>query len=107
MSEDAGRSDEPYVRESVDSFRRAGMATGDGFRELYGWGRSWFERRHSSVRSAIVVAVWFGENWTYNRVASHIIEVTLLLLRQVTSKAIILPSSTYSDIGQSSSPCKS
>lgn len=88
---DEDESDGPRVRRSVDSFRRAGSAASEGFGMLYEWSRAWFECRHSSIRFSIVVAVWFGGNWMYNRVAPTIVEITLALLRRISSELVLAP----------------
>lgn len=83
----AGRDqrDDPDVQESVDAFRRAGTAASNGFRTLYEWSYVWIERRHSLVQFAIGFVVWFGGNWTYNRIAPTLIEITLASLRRMSS----------------------
>lgn len=81
----------PRVRESVDAFRRAVMATSDGFRTLYEWSQAWVSRRHSLVQFAVVGTVWFAGNWTYNRIAPQIIEVTTASVRLLSSADVVAP----------------
>lgn len=76
--------DDPEVRESVDSFRRAGSAVGDGLGTLYEGSRMWLGRRHWVVRFVTASAIWFGGNWTYNRIAPTVIEGVLASLRRLS-----------------------
>lgn len=66
---DAAKNYEAGVHQSVDSFRRVGSAVGDGISGLYYGCQAWVNRRRSLVQFAIGMTIWFGANWTYNRIA--------------------------------------
>lgn len=86
MGEGSKRADEPDVQESVDSFRRAGSAVSDGLTDLYDAGQAWVNRRHSFVQFAIGILVWFGANWTYNRVSPPLVRFTVSLIERASSE---------------------
>lgn len=99
MGEDASRDDDSGVRESVDSFRRAGSAMSNGLGGLYDEGQAWLNRRHSLVQFAIGIFVWFGANWTYNRITPPIIRIAVVLTERVPSR---LPIAIIFDVLESS-----
>lgn len=88
---ESDQQDGPEVRELVDAFRRAGLAVSEGIRTLYEWSQAWVGRRHSLVQFAVVGTVWFAGNWTYNRVAPFIIDVTMGSIRLISSEIVVAP----------------
>ena len=88
---DGDEQTDPKVRESVDAFRLAVTAVSDGFTTLLGWGRAWLDRRHPVVQFTAATIVWFGANWTYNRIAPEIIGVLQTLLRWVSFEFPVAP----------------
>lgn len=86
-----GDPDDPDVRESVVAFRQAGVAVSDGLRTLYEWSQAWAGRRHTVIQFALATTVWFGGNWTYNRVAPFIIGGVMASIRLVSSSVVAPP----------------
>jgi hypothetical protein len=86
---------DPKTRKSVDSFRRAGTAVGDGIRTLYESSRVWLGRRHSVARFAVAAAVWFAGNWTHNRIAPSIVRIAKVAADRLSFAFAVGPVVTF------------